>query len=191
MIERQRNSPHLLRLLQLLGHAGRKHLEEQRVALALLALQLARLLRQIRGVHLQVHLISERSARWIRRMPTWMVATALRISMMMMGDTTNTRTTMAMPATSLLLASCNVELTYSLMETNVSHGRSIRLANSVQRNVRQCKIETRAPEACFVKTNETRCSDLKRVLMDRVWQLPNDSKPQLNHFTFPDLAMNF
>lgn len=42
---------------------------------------------------------------------TWMVATAFRISIMMMGDTINTRTTIAIPATSLLLASCNVELT--------------------------------------------------------------------------------
>jgi len=162
MIERQRNaSAHLLNLLELLGDARRKHLEEQRVALALLALQLARLLRQIRGVHLQASSQCSLSAfrfviaRIPRELPqgnrrlsrdqmsTWMVATALRISMMMMGDTTSTRTTMAMPATSLLLASCNVELTYSLVETDVSCGRSIRLANSVQHNVRQCDYHRR------------------------------------------------
>lgn len=42
----------LLSLLELLGNARWKHLEEQRVALPLLAFEFASLLSQIRGVHL-------------------------------------------------------------------------------------------------------------------------------------------
>lgn len=109
-IERNRSTHHLIEIVDAAAN---------KILLSLGTLNISKRYKQINKLKFKpnyitimkgINYINTISSKYVYLL-TCIVATALRTSIIMIGETTNTSASIAIPATSLLLASCKVEFT--------------------------------------------------------------------------------